>query len=118
MSLTNTDRLMAVAKDFLDVHISIRNKSFGRVTGYMSIQDSGSTRVLLETDTGKRIDLASYLHFLSNRANTPVFPDGTTYAQYLARPKSLYRYEVMCPANINSRVKIGEETFVMNKREK
>ena len=104
MSGTNIDRLMETAQDFVEdgVFLTLNGKGYGYVDDFFSISESGSTRVILETSFGKRVDLASVLAYFSQHRLLPVFPDGTTYAQYLARPKSLYRYQVMCPANIKT----------------
>lgn len=105
-------------QDYIGNSLVIRDKDLGIVVSYSSISDGHSTRYLLETDKGKRIDFASVVRYFATLRRGSVSPDGSDYSARFVGAKKLYRYEVMCPANIDSTVRIGTVNVSIVSKEK
>jgi len=110
--------LEAQIQDYIGKSLVISNRDLGVVVSYLSISDGYSTRYILETDTGKRIDFASVVRHFAAMRRKSVSPDGSDYSARSVGAKKLYRYQVMCPANIESTVRDGTVNVSIVSREK
>lgn len=109
--------LLERAQDYLGSELIVGNNNYGIVIDIHTVCDGNAVQnVVLICDSGRNVDFASVLRFLSTHGKTKYYPDGTDYVER-NRQKKPYRYNVVCAASIPSNVRIGKHTISITSRE-
>lgn len=114
------------AQALLGVSLCIHGKDYGTVCDIHIVSTGYESTIVLVTDSGKRLEsrsVLSYLKLQDKKINHSVddlgekidhskhYPDGSTFSQYFAGPKGLYRAEPFAAAHIDNTVRVNNQTI-------